>query len=261
MVCTCLSFNPFFFFSSYLPCSHHPVFNPYSIHRVLTQWDPQNFPRGAPVITFALCLCGVDENLNGLSKVTKENVMVFGTFKTIDFSHVILSSAQRPAFHHQSPPAISQYNTNKIRLLLLSQSQTGSSTADKDWKCFFNFFYSLLSPYPLIRFVLFQLHSRLRKIFFFLTSLRPLEVFPLLLVVSLPGELLHYTCCSQRRIGGRHGDRQLFRTKWPWNSRDLNFWRSQEGGQQNYYFRFPEGELWTAQDNGREGSLGFCPER
>lgn len=154
-------------------------------------------------------------------------------------------------------------NTTQTRLdfCCCLKVKQGHPQQTKTESVFFNFFYSLLSPYPLIRFVLFQLHSRLRKIFFFLTSLRPLEVFPLLLVVSLPGELLHYTCCSQRRIGGRRGDRQLFRTKWPWNSRDLNFWRSQEGGQQNYYFRFPEGELWTAQDNGREGSLGFCPER
>lgn len=85
------------------------------------------------MIAFALCLCGADKNLKGLSKVTRENVMVFGTFKTI---YLVLSSAQRLPFHSQSSPAISQYTANKIKLLLLSQSQPGSSAADKDWRCF-----------------------------------------------------------------------------------------------------------------------------
>lgn len=68
--------------------------------------------------------------------------MVFGTFKTIYLSCVILSSAQRLPFHSQSPPAISQYTANKIKLLLPSQSQSGSSAADKDWRWFLTCFLS-----------------------------------------------------------------------------------------------------------------------
>lgn len=94
------------------------------------------FSLGCKVIAFALCLCGVDKNLKGLSKVTREKVMVFGTFKTIYLSCFILSSAQRLPFHSQSVPAISQYTANKIKLLLVSQSQSGSSAAGKDWRCF-----------------------------------------------------------------------------------------------------------------------------
>lgn len=140
VVCMWLWFLIFFFF---FICNRSLSLTSWSLDSLLhaqnpTQGDPQNLPWGAKVITFAFCLCGADKNLKGLSQVTRENVMVFGTFKTIYFSCVILSSAHTLRFHSQSPPAISQYTANKIKLLLLSQSQSGSSTADKDWKWFFN---------------------------------------------------------------------------------------------------------------------------
>lgn len=100
------------------------------------------FSLGCESDCIALCLCGAVKNFKGLSKVTMENVMVFGTFKTIYLSCEVLSSAQWLPFHSQSLPAIFQYTANKIKLLLLSQSQSGSSVADKDWRCFLTCFLS-----------------------------------------------------------------------------------------------------------------------
>lgn len=113
----------------------------------LTGWILQSFPiyiylpNRTPEIFLGVqkrlhLLCAADKNLKGLSKVTRENVMFFGTFKTIYLSCFILSSAQRLPFHSQSVPTISQYTANKIKLLLVSQSQSGSSAAGKDWRCF-----------------------------------------------------------------------------------------------------------------------------
>lgn len=116
----------------------------------LTGWILQSFPiyihlpNRTPEIFLEVqkqlhLLCafvGQTKNLKGLSKVTRENVMVFGTFKTIYLSCFILSSAQRLPFHSQSVPAISQYTANKIKLLLVSQSQSGSPAACKNWRCF-----------------------------------------------------------------------------------------------------------------------------
>lgn len=111
-------------------------FIPSPIHIHLPSGIPGVFLGVQKKIAFALCHCGAEKNIKGLSKVTRENVKVFGTFKIIYLSCVVLSSAQRLPFHSQSPPAISHYTANKIKLLLLSQSQSGSSAADKDWRRF-----------------------------------------------------------------------------------------------------------------------------
>lgn len=79
-----LVFNIFFFIVSEIECllSLAEFFNP-SPSTFIYPIELLKFSLGCKVIAFALCLCGVDKNLKGLSKVTREKVMVFGTFKTI----------------------------------------------------------------------------------------------------------------------------------------------------------------------------------